>query len=220
MKKILLQLAMDKAAERSLEEALDILRETAEYVDIIEVGTSFVLRYGMAAVTQFKNHFPEKMILADMKIMDGGYHHCAMGCKAGADIVTVLGAADRDTIKKASLAAHDNGSQVMVDLINVKDLEAMTAFCEESNVDFICVHAGVDMQARGKDPYDELKRVSGLAKNCLVAVAGGISEDTMEDLCHLGPDIIIVGNGICGQQNPRQAASQIRRNIDKFCEVM
>ena len=81
MKKILLQLAMDKAAERSLEEALDILRETAEYVDIIEVGTSFVLRYGMAAVTQFKNHFPEKMILADMKIMDGGYHHCAMGCK-------------------------------------------------------------------------------------------------------------------------------------------
>ena len=99
MKRIMVQFAMDGAASRSLDEAVEIIDLAAPYVDIIEAGTSFILRYGIEAPRRFKKEFGSKIILADMKIMDGGYHHAAMGCDNGADIVTVMGAAHEDTMR-------------------------------------------------------------------------------------------------------------------------
>ena len=60
MKKIQLQFAMDGAASRSIEDALGMIGDIAGCLDIIEAGTSFVLRYGMESVTRFKAAFPEK----------------------------------------------------------------------------------------------------------------------------------------------------------------
>ena len=76
MKKIELQLAMDGAATRTLDQAMEIIDRVAPYLDIIEIGTSFVLRYGMEPVSRVKAAHPDKKILADMKVMDGGYHNC------------------------------------------------------------------------------------------------------------------------------------------------
>ncbi len=218
MKKIKLQFAMDGAASRSIEEALEMIRNIEETVDILEVGTSFVLRYGMEAVTRFKEAFPEKTILADMKIMDGGYHHCAMGCEAGADIVTVLGAADRETLRNAARAAHERGKEIMVDLICVPAPEDLMAFCGQIGADYVCVHTGVDVQARGEGPQDGLRRLLALQKTCNVAVAGGIDETTLESICAMGPAVVIVGGAIHKKENYRQAALAIRRKLDCVCK--
>lgn len=220
MGKIQLQLAMDGGTARSIEAALEIIKNTADYLDIIEVGTSFVLHYGMEAVARFKSAHPNKKILADMKIMDGGYHNAAMGCRAGGDIITVLGVADRETIRSATQAIHENGSEIMVDFICVKNVEETIAFCEEIGVDYICVHSGVDMQSQGKDPYDDLKRVITLTEKCKVAVAGGINENTVDSICRVKPDVVIVGGAIYKQENYIEAAAGIRASIDKVCEEM
>ena len=46
-----LQLALDGAEKgRTLDEAMGLARAARQYTDIIEVGTSFVLRDGLAAV--------------------------------------------------------------------------------------------------------------------------------------------------------------------------
>lgn len=90
---------MDGAATRTLDQAMEIIDRVAPYLDIIEIGTSFVLRYGMEPVSRVKAAHPDKKILADMKVMDGGYHNCGLGCKAGGDIVTVLGVSDHGTIQ-------------------------------------------------------------------------------------------------------------------------
>ena len=190
MKKIELQLAMDGAATRTLDQAMEIIDRVAPYLDIIEIGTSFVLRYGMEPVSRVKAAHPDKKILADMKVMDGGYHNCGLGFKAGGDIVTVLGVSDHGTIQNATKAAHDYGKQIMVDLICVKDVAETIAFCEEIGTDYICVHTGVDMQAQGKDPLDAL------------------------------PDAVIVGGGIYKKENYVQAAQNIRRCIDRISEVL
>ena len=220
MKKIELQLAMDGAATRTLDQAMEIIDRVAPYLDIIEIGTSFVLRYGMEPVSRVKAAHPDKKNLADMKVMDGGYHNCGLGCKAGGDIVTVLGVSDHGTIQNATKAAHDYGKQIMVDLICVKDVAETIAFCEEIGTDYICVHTGVDMQAQGKDPLDALKEALALVKNCKVSVAGGINEDTIEEICRLGPDAVIVGGGIYKKENYVQAAQNIRRCIDRISEVL
>lgn len=214
MKKIMLQFAMDGADKRNLEDALSMIDSVVDQMDILEVGTSYILRYGMDAVRRFKEAYPGKLILADMKIMDGGYHHAAMGCRAGADIVTILGVSDETTIRNAVRAAHENDKEIMVDLICVSDKEAVITRCEELGADYICVHAGVDAQAQGADPYADLEIVKQLAKSCRVAVAGGIDEHTVGEICQLGPDIVIVGSAIHSSPNCIQAAKEIREQMD------
>lgn len=218
MKKIQLQFAMDGAASRSIEDALGMIGDIAGCLDIIEAGTSFVLRYGMESVTRFKTAFPEKKILADMKIMDGGYHHTAMGCRAGGDIITVLGAAAPETIRSATQAAHDNGKEIMVDLLCVSDMERTISLCERTGADYVCVHCGVDMQSAGGNPYAQLLQAASMVKNCKIAVAGGISEDTIEDICRLGPDVVIVGGAIHKRTDYISAAGKIHRGIRRVCQ--
>ena len=214
MKQIEFQFAMDGAATKTIEDAIQMIGDIAEYLDIVEVGTSFVLRYGMEAVRQIKEAFPEKKVLADMKIMDGGYHHTAMGCQFGGDIITVMGAADPQTIQNAVQAAHDNGKAVMVDLLRVEHTAKVIALCEKIGTDYICVHCGVDMQAQGKNPYLALREAISLTQACKVAVAGGINGDTVQDICRLGPDVVIVGSAIHARKNFMEVAAQIRSRID------
>lgn len=218
MEKIQLQFAMDGGTTKSIEDALQIIGNIADNLDIIEVGTSFVLRYGMAAVQRFKAAHPDKKILADMKIMDGGYHNAAMGCKAGGDIITVLGVSDQETIRNATKAIHEHGKEIMVDFICVQNVEETLLLCEEIGVDYICVHSGVDAQMLGMNPYEQLKRVIVLTKNCKVAVAGGINENTIESICLLGPDVVIVGGAIYKKENYTEIAAKIRASIDRVCE--
>lgn len=219
MEKIQLQFAMDGGATKSIDDALEIIGNIANHLDIIEVGTSFVLHYGMEAVQRFKAAHPDKKILADMKIMDGGYHNAAIGCRAGGDIITVLGVSNQETIRNATKSIHEHGKEIMVDFIGVQNVEETLVFCEEIGVDYVCVHTGVDAQALGMNPYDQLKRLIALAKNCKVAVAGGINENTIESICLLGPDVVIVGGAIYKKENYIEVAAKIRSSIDHVCEV-
>ena len=109
------------------------LRMVSGCLDIIEAGTSFVLRYGMESVTRFKTAFPEKKI--------GGLH--------------IHAAVDTDVIRAGAFAQADGAFHIA--------------------------------------PYAQLLQAASMVKNCKIAVAGGISEDTIEDICRLGPDVVIVG---------------------------
>ena len=64
-----LQLALD---EMKTEEAVKLVEKVKDYIDIIEVGTPICLDAGNKAVERMKKEFPDKEVLADCKIMDGG----------------------------------------------------------------------------------------------------------------------------------------------------
>ena len=64
-----LQIALDFL---ELEDALRIAREVIDYIDIVEIGTPLILREGLKAVREAKKNFPQKIILADLKIADAG----------------------------------------------------------------------------------------------------------------------------------------------------
>ena len=65
-------------------------------MEIIEIGDGVLLRESLKAISLMKQIFPEKKILADLKIMDGGYSMGKEAFELGADIVTVCAAADPD----------------------------------------------------------------------------------------------------------------------------
>ena len=81
-----LQLALD---EMPLVDALRFADKVAEHVDIIEIGTPFVMDEGMRGVREFHRFFPDKEILADLKIMDGGYLEASYAYALKPEIIIV-----------------------------------------------------------------------------------------------------------------------------------
>ena len=76
-----LQIALD---DISLEDALRLVESIRKDIDIIEVGTPMAIQYGMEAVRRMKQAFPEKEVLADLKIMDAGEYEASEAFEAGA----------------------------------------------------------------------------------------------------------------------------------------
>lgn len=201
-----LQIALD---DITLYEALSLVEKVKDYIDIIEVGTPFVYEYGMQAVRIMKEHFSDKEILADMKIVDAGYYEAEEAMKAGADYVTVLGVADNLTIKGCKEAAEKYGKEIVVDMICVTDMAERIAKLEELGVHGLAVHTGTDQQAAGRTPLDDLKVMTAAAKSAKISVAGGIHVDTVKDYAAYKPDVLIVGGGICRAEDPIVAAKKI-----------
>ena len=125
----------------------------------------------------------------------------------------VLGVTDTLTIKGCLDAAEKYGKKVFVDMICVKDIEGRVAEIEEVGVNCIGVHVGVDLQAAGVTPMDDLKRIKAASKHSMISVAGGINVDTVDDYKAVGADIVIVGGGLNHAEDPVAAAKAIYEKV-------
>ncbi|MGE7822691.1 3-hexulose-6-phosphate synthase [Paenibacillus sp. NPDC093718] len=205
-----LQLALDLV---NIPEAKQVVAEVAEFIDIVEIGTPVVINEGLHAVKAIKEAFPQLRVLADLKIMDAGGYEVAKASEAGADIITVLGVSDDATIKGAVAEALKQGKQVMVDMINVKDIESRAMEIDALGVDYICVHSGYDHQAEGKNSFEELAAIKRVVKHAKTAVAGGIKMETLPEVIQANPDLVIVGGGITGQSDKKAVAAQMNQLV-------
>lgn len=204
-----LQVAVDTL---SLKSALKMLEKVADHVDIIEAGTPLIKSEGMAAVRAFKSTFPDKLIVADMKTMDAGALEANLAFEAGADIVTILGAACNGTIRGAVQAARAAKKYVAVDLISVHDKIARAAAIESMGADYVGIHTGLDEQSNGQTPFSEMLAIGSITAVPL-AVAGGINADSIARVEAAGAEIAIVGSAIYGADDPGEAARKIRSKI-------
>lgn len=207
-----LQLALD---DITLTAALTLVDKVREYIDIIEVGTPFLYEEGLAAVRELRKCFPEKEILADMKIMDAGEYETRQALKAGADYVTVLGVTDILTVKGCLAVAAEFGKTIVVDMICEPDLASRIKQLEAVGVRALAVHTGVDQQAAGRTPLDDLRVMKSASRSSRIFVAGGINATTLPDYARRGADVVIVGGGICHAKDPVAAARTIHRLLPK-----
>jgi len=118
--KPVLQLALDFVdLKRALKNAQAGI---AGGVDWLEAGTPLIKSEGLHAVRELRRLFPDKTIVADMKIMDAGRTEVETAAKAGANIVDVLGASSDATIRECIQAGKNYGAKIVVDMIAVKDV--------------------------------------------------------------------------------------------------
>lgn len=199
----MLQLSLDWM---NMEEAVDTVRRLQERIDIIEMGTPMIFDYGLKCVEEMKRLFPEKTVLADMKIIDAGRQETEMAVKMGADIITVMGAANNLTIRVATEAAHKGGKKIMVDLLGVDQIERKVIALEDMGVDYICVHTAFDMKTESDRPVEELERVKRVLRSGKTAIAGGITLKELDAVMAGEPDVVIVGGGILGVPDPEKNA--------------
>lgn len=201
-----LQLALD---DITLAKAMELLEKVHNYVDIVEVGSPFIIQEGMEPVRQIKKKYPTLEVLADTKIMDAGEYEAEKTYQAGADYCTVLGVTDLLTIKGCLKAAERYGKKVMVDMICVGDVPGRVKELEAAGVNFIGVHVGVDQQAAGITPLEKLAEMKRCVRHSEVSVAGGIHLDTIADYKKLSPEVVIVGGGINHADDPAAAAKAL-----------
>jgi hypothetical protein len=112
MAKALIQLALDSL---DYDTTVTLAQRASRYVDCIEIGTPCLKVNGLALVKDLRARFPTKLIFADLKTMDAGYYEAEPFFKAGADITTVLGTADLDTIKGVIAVANKYGKKAQVE---------------------------------------------------------------------------------------------------------
>ncbi|MFD0827761.1 3-hexulose-6-phosphate synthase [Neobacillus sp. M.A.Huq-85] len=205
-----LQLALDLV---NIPEGIEVVKEVAAHIDIVEIGTPVVINEGLRAVKKIKQAFPSLKVLADLKIMDAGAYEVMKASEAGADIITVLGATDNSTIKGAVEEARKQGTKILIDMINVKNLEQRAKEVDELGVDYICVHTGYDLQAEGESPFEQLQTIKRVVKNAKTAVAGGIKLNTLPEVVQSQPDLVIVGGGITGQEDKKAVAAKMQELI-------
>ena len=204
-----LQLALDG----SLEDGLNLLRQVHTYVDVVELGTPLIIREGIGAARRIQRAFPSMSLLADLKIVDAGEAEAALAFEAGCRWVTVMGIASDATVHGAVSAAARFGGQVMADLMYVSDTilrgqELLALGCH-----MLCVHAAYDLQSSGHKPLGALAALRAALPDAPLAVAGGISLDTIQTVMELAPQIVIVGGAIALADNPATAAQRLSEQV-------
>ncbi|KIY23381.1 MULTISPECIES: 3-hexulose-6-phosphate synthase [Mesobacillus] len=207
-----LQLALDLV---NIPEAIQVVKEVEEHIDIVEIGTPVVINEGLQAVKAMKEAFPNLKVLADLKIMDAAGYEVMKASEAGADIITILGAAEDMSIKGAVEEAKKQGKKILVDMIAVKDLAGRAKELDAMGVDYICVHTGYDLQAVGKNSFEDLQTIKNVVKNAKTAIAGGIKLDTLAEVVKVQPDLVIVGGGITGQDDKKSTAEKMKQMMQQ-----
>jgi 3-hexulose-6-phosphate synthase len=208
----LIQVALDTL---DYEQTIRLAQRISPYVDIIELGTPCVKYNGIRIVETVHILIRDCLTLADLKTMDAGLYEATPFYEAGADIVTVLGAADAGTIKGVVEAAKSTKAQAQVDLINVKNKLETVALAYELGAHIIGVHTGLDQQAKGQTPFEDLRKVQQMKVGLKISVAGGINKDTVRQAIDAGADIVVVGAAIYGAADPVCAAAEIREAVNR-----
>tara|TARA_R110002020_G_scaffold292117_5_gene507507 strand:- start:498 stop:1142 length:645 start_codon:yes stop_codon:yes gene_type:complete len=211
-----LQVAIDLL---STEEALALTAKVAPYIDIIELGTPLIKQEGLAVVTAMKKAHPDKLVFADLKTMDAGELEADIAFKAGADLVTVLGAAGDATIKGAIKAGKAHNKGVVVDTIGVKDRVKRAQEVTEFGAEFVELHAGLDEQ--WADGYSIQVLIDEAARAGVpVSIAGGVNVDNITKVVESGVVVAVAGAAIYGAEDPAAAAKSLREAIEGVAEAV
>ena len=208
-----LQLAYDLG---TYEELYPFMEEIEEAVDIIEIGTPVILREGVSQIENIKKRFPDKLIFADLKIMDAGKLEADIGFQAGADIVSVLGLASKKTIEAAKNSAILWNRKIMIDMINLEEPIMKWADFMEMGMDYCCLHTAHDDVTDGKNTLETVEKFHEAHGGQQISVAGGIDPEKIRNLKSCQPEILVVGSYITTAADPSKAVKTIRQVMNEI----
>jgi len=211
MTKPLIQVALDSL---DFDATVSLADQVAPYIDIFEIGTPCIKYNGINLVKELRSRFPDKLLLVDLKTMDAGEYEATPFYEAGADICTVLGVSGLATCKGVIKAAQANAAEAQIDLINVEDKAECARLTSEAGAQIVGIHTGLDAQAAGETPFNDLNTIAGLGLDVRISIAGGINQSTVQDVVRAGANIIVVGAAIYGAPSPAEAAREIRELVD------
>ena len=210
-----LQLALDHT---SLAFGERLVGSLAARLARVEVGTPLLLSEGLAAVRSIRSlSRPETVLVADTKICDAGERIATAAFGAGADVVTVVGAALDDPtwagVLDAAQAAREQmapGSvppSVLIDAIGWEvrrdDLSRWLSSAERQRVPVeLCVHRPKDRSPSFSRLREEVALDSH--PNARYGLAGRLSRLSAGDALEAGFHSLVVGSAVTDSADPER----------------
>ncbi len=187
-----------------LDRALEIAQQIHEYADILEIGTLLIYAHGTTAVERFREAFPDKVLLADTKIVDRGKESITLFAKAQTDWVTVMAGTNKNVIHAACTAAHERNKKVVLDMIDSKEIGQSALEAKNLGADALLVHQPYDVE----EPLEFLDKWEMIRGNTdlPIFISTRIGRDNIEDILNVKPDGITLGRTITEAENPREEA--------------
>ncbi len=200
-----LQVALDNL---TLDSALDSTRVLADHVDVVECGT--ILSFGAGAphaVRCLRALYPDKILVADLKVTDAGSVLAEMVFQAGANWLTVLCAAPVATMEKANEVAQKYKGEIQIELYgNWTTADARDWY--RAGARQAIYHRGRDAQAAGQGwgqaDLDAMKRLSDAGIE--LSVTGGVTVDQVPVFKNIAVKCFIVGRGLYAAADPVKTA--------------
>lgn len=213
-----LQIAIDIP---DLGEVLKVLEQIPDSDHIIfEVGTPLAKRYGSEVILKLREIKPDSFYILDLKTLDVGNLEARMAADATANAVVISGLAPVSTIVKGIKEAEKTGILSYVDMLNVEDPIKRLGEIEKAGVipDVVELHRAIDSE--NTDPPWKLASKIKKKYNVLVAVAGGIRPENVEEVVRGGADIIVVGRAVTKARDVegavRRFMEQMKPDTDQF----
>mgnify|MGYP000716385968 FL=1 len=209
----ILQVALDFT---SIDEAIRVAERISGIDDLwLEAGTPLIKSEGVRAIKRLRELFPDRFIVADLKIADAGRIESELAARAGANMVTVLGTSATETIEDVVEACRELGIKAMVDLMDLPNpLDHVERFVK-LGADALVYHIGYGRQRSGLRAIDFIDRIERLTARSRipVAAAGGIKIGEAGRLVKAGCKIIIVGKAVTRAERPELIARKLLEEI-------
>ena len=210
-----LQIALDTF---DLPGALGPLQKAAPHVDIVECGTILVLCEGYRAVRAIRALFPDKQILADVRIAEAGSTIARLAFEAGADLVSCVAGASLATIEQVCKVAAEFNGEVQVELADEwYDADRARAW-RAAGVQHVIVKRSRDREAAGDLSWrpEDMDRVDELAAmGFTVTVTGGVSAADLPAFTGRRVGIVIAGRAIVAADDPAAAAAELHTTVEE-----
>jgi 3-dehydro-L-gulonate-6-phosphate decarboxylase len=212
MDKPLLQIALDTY---DLPSALGPLQKAHHSIDVIEVGTILCLSQGMEAVRIIRSLYPDKPVLADVRIAEAGSIISKMAFEAGANWVSVVSGATMTTAEVVQKEAEKHGGEVQIELIDGWSWE-MARRWRDIGIQQVITHRSRDAEAAGSltwsdRDFDEIRELANMGFK--VTVTGGVKPEDIPLFAGVPVHIFIAGRAIRGAADPAAAARQFQDAI-------
>jgi 3-hexulose-6-phosphate synthase len=212
----LIQLALDYV---SLPPALAMAQLVHKEVEVIEIGTPLCKAEGMLAVSSVRALCPDSLILADIKSPDVGGLEAKMAFDAGADWMTVLGAAPLETVQLALQEARSRpGKEMFIELTGIRDILARAREWRSIGVDRMVYHRGWDEGniSRTWDAHDRATIEELIRMGFKVSIAGHLELETIEFFQGVDISVFIIGRAIRETPDPPASARRFRALINQL----
>jgi 3-dehydro-L-gulonate-6-phosphate decarboxylase len=207
-----LQIALDTY---DLPSALNPLQKAAQHIDVIEAGTILCLAEGMRAVQIIRSLFPEKLLLADVRIAEAGGLISKMAFDAGANWVSVVSGATMNTVETVVKEAQTRSGEVQVELIDGWTWQQARQW-RDLGVPQVITHRSRDAETKGEltwnqRDFDEIHQLAELGFH--VTVTGGVKPADVPLFTGVPVYVFIAGRGIYKAADPAAAAKQFKDTI-------
>lgn len=198
--------------------AMLLEQELSDVRYICEAGTPLIKNEGLKTVIPRLRAVvgAETKIVADLKTMDTGAFEVELARNAGADIVSIAGASEEETIEAAFAKAKSLGIGVMVDSISTMKIsgrleaigERMEKYIGEGGRAILEYHIPIDAQTKTGD-FSMIREMRNKF-NIPVAAAGGLDENTIPKVLAYGASVCVIG-GTITRPKQRTAEEAIRK---------